>query len=95
MVVKLLEPVTARYVRFIPTNARTLRVMRAELYGCMAEPIPPYDGKVLSLRLAVSQFPFHKLYYSEMEDRNMWANADDKLFSSAWLVNWVRKAGLD
>lgn len=95
MVVKLLEPVTARYVRFIPTNARTLRVMRAELYGCMAEPIPPYDGKVLSLRLAVSQFPFDKLYYSEMEDRNMWANADDKLFSSAWLVNWVRKAGLD
>ena len=46
VVVKLLESVTARYVRFIPTSAPSLRVMRAELYGCMAEPLPPYDGKV-------------------------------------------------
>jgi len=46
VVVKLLEPITAHYVRFIPTAAPTLRVMRAELYGCMAEPMPPYDGKV-------------------------------------------------
>ncbi|XP_068753099.1 uncharacterized protein [Montipora capricornis] len=44
VVVKLLEPVKARYIRFIPTSAQSVRVMRAELYGCMAEPMPPYDG---------------------------------------------------
>ena len=46
VVVKLLEPVTARYVRFIPTTAPGLKVMRAELYGCIAEPMPRYTGKV-------------------------------------------------
>ena len=46
VVVRLLESVTARFVRFIPTSASSLRVMRAELYGCMAEPLPPYGGKV-------------------------------------------------
>jgi len=45
VVVKLLEPITARYVRFIPTTAPALKVMRAELYGCMAEPMPPYGGR--------------------------------------------------
>ena len=45
VVVKLLEPITARYVRFIPTTALRLKVMRAELYGCMAEPMPPYGGR--------------------------------------------------
>ena len=45
IVAKLLEPITARYVRFIPTTAPALKVMRAELYGCMAEPLPPYGGR--------------------------------------------------
>ena len=48
VVVKLLEPVKARYIRFIPTSAQSPRVMRAELYGCMAEPMPPYDGKFVA-----------------------------------------------
>ena len=45
VVVRLLEPITARYVRFFPTTAPTLKVMRAELYGCMADPLPPYGGR--------------------------------------------------
>lgn len=44
ILVKLSEPFTARYVRFIPTSAPVLKVMRAELYGCMAEPLPPFGG---------------------------------------------------
>ena len=44
ILVKLSEPFTARYVRFIPTSAPVLKVMRAELYGCMAEPLPPFSG---------------------------------------------------
>ena len=48
VVVKLHEPIKARYIRFIPTSAQSPRVMRAELYGCMAEPLPPYKGKLIS-----------------------------------------------
>lgn len=44
ILVKLSEPFTARYVRFIPTSAPVLKVMRAELYGCMAEQLPPFGG---------------------------------------------------
>ena len=44
ILVKLSEPFTARYVRFIPTSAPVLKVMRAELYGCMAELLPPFGG---------------------------------------------------
>ena len=47
VVVKLHEPIKARYIRFIPTSAQNPRVMRAELYGCMAEPLPPYNGKLI------------------------------------------------
>ena len=48
VVVKLREPIKARYIRFIPTSAQSPRVMRAELYGCMAEPLPPYNGKLIT-----------------------------------------------
>ena len=44
---RLQEPVVARYVRLIPTAASTYMVMRAELYGCMVEPMPPYHSKML------------------------------------------------
>ena len=42
--VKLLEPIITRFVRIIPTSAPLLKIMRAELYGCIAEPMPPYNG---------------------------------------------------
>lgn len=48
VVVKLHEPIKTRYIRFIPTSAQSPRVMRAELYGCMAEPLPPYKGKLIA-----------------------------------------------
>ena len=44
VVVKLLQPIITRFVRIIPTSAPLLKIMRAELYGCIAEPMPTYNG---------------------------------------------------
>ncbi|XP_078374347.1 neuropilin-1a-like [Oculina patagonica] len=63
VVVKLLEPITARYVRFIPTTAPALKVMRAELYGCMAEPLPRYGGVPEYSRRAVLLDPDSEWFY--------------------------------
>ncbi|XP_031552774.1 lactadherin-like [Actinia tenebrosa] len=41
---KLAAPFVCRYLRIIPTAAASLKVMRAEVYGCSAEQIPPYKG---------------------------------------------------
>ena len=50
VVVKLLEPIITRFVRIIPTSAPLLKIMRAELYGCIAEPMPPYNGNYYMTR---------------------------------------------
>jgi len=42
---KLAEPFVARYLRIIPNDKDSnFKVMRAEIYGCFAEELPPYDG---------------------------------------------------
>ncbi|XP_031552764.1 lactadherin-like [Actinia tenebrosa] len=40
------SPFVARYVRLYPMDAGSggVKVMRAELYGCFQEPLPPYTG---------------------------------------------------
>lgn len=43
MFAKLAEPFVARYVRIIAKTTRGS--MRAELYGCPAEELPPYTGR--------------------------------------------------
>ncbi|EDO44680.1 predicted protein [Nematostella vectensis] len=43
VMVKLAQPFLSRYMRIIPTKANTLKIMRAEVYGCMAEPTSPYE----------------------------------------------------
>ena len=49
---KLAKPVVARYLRFMPNDGgSSSKVMRAEVYGCKAEPLPPYDGE-FALKLA-------------------------------------------
>ena len=42
MFAKLAVPFVARYVRIIPS---VLGSMRAELYGCSVEELPPYIGR--------------------------------------------------
>ena len=42
MFAKLAVPFVARYVRIIPS---VLGSMRAELYGCSVEELPPYTGR--------------------------------------------------
>ena len=39
---KLSVPFVARYVRIIPNSFGS---MRAELYGCSVEELPPYNGR--------------------------------------------------
>ncbi|KAJ7391350.1 hypothetical protein OS493_018393 [Desmophyllum pertusum] len=85
IVVKLLEPITARYVRFIPTTAPSLKVMRAELYGCMAEPMPPYSGVPEYTRRAVLLDPesgwFFVCMYTEQR-------SESSCFSSSNGQDW-------
>lgn len=42
------SPFIARYVRFYPMDSGSagMKVMRAELYGCFQEALPPYTGKL-------------------------------------------------
>lgn len=49
---KLAEPFVARYVRIIPNDKDSnFKVMRAEIYGCFAEELPPYDGTLTLIYL--------------------------------------------
>ena len=42
---KLAEPFVTRYLRIIPNDKDSkFKVMRAEIYGCFAEELPPYNG---------------------------------------------------
>ena len=42
---KLAEPFVTRYLRIIPNDKdSSFKVMRAEIYGCFAEELPPYNG---------------------------------------------------
>ncbi|XP_022796653.1 uncharacterized protein LOC111335073 [Stylophora pistillata] len=89
ILVKLFEPFTARYVRFIPTSAPVLKIMRAELYGCMAEPLPPFGGVPEYSRRAVLLDPdsgrFYVCMYTEQK-------SESSCFSSIDGLDWT---GLD
>ena len=63
VVVKLLEPIITRFVRIIPTSAPLLKIMRAELYGCIAEPMTPYSGNYYMTCFVIGQFSFLNLLY--------------------------------
>lgn len=40
----------ARYLRIIPNDAGSnFKAMRAEIYGCFAEELPPYNGRFMRL----------------------------------------------
>ena len=51
MLAKLAEPFVARYVRIIIPNAGATISMRAEIYGCFVEQLPPYTGKRIPIVL--------------------------------------------
>ena len=47
---KLAEPFVTRYLRIIPNDKdSSFKVMRAEIYGCFAEELPPYGGTYKSV----------------------------------------------
>ena len=47
---KLAEPFVARYLRIFNAGVSQVGTMRAEVYGCFAEELPPYDGKRNKIR---------------------------------------------
>lgn len=67
MLAKLAEPFVARYVRIIPNDA--LKSMRAEIYGCFVEQLPPYTGKLIRI------VPVHRALFNS-DPRLIWGPDD-------------------
>ncbi|EDO44679.1 predicted protein [Nematostella vectensis] len=71
---KLKKPIVARYLRIHPTEMMILPVLRAEVYGCLSEPLPLYTEDIDYMRRSFLLDPksenFFVCMYSETSDES-------------------------
>jgi len=84
---KLAEPFVARYLRIIPNDAGSnFKAMRAEIYGCFAEELPPYNDVSEYARRSFLLDPvtdrFFTCMYSAEED-------ESSCFSTVDGIEWT------
>ena len=81
---KLAEPFVTRYLRIIPNDKdSSFKVMRAEIYGCFAEELPPYNG---TLTLT---------YLRERKRGRSGEGRDEKIKEREVQISWAQTANFN
>lgn len=84
---KLAEPFVSRYLRIIPNDKDSnFKVMRAEIYGCFAEDLPPYNGVPEYTRRSFLLDPVTDWFYVCMYTAE---KTESSCFSTADGVEWI------